>query len=197
MPAASREIRYAPRTPGAAPSYLTTMRCVTTGGSCPTRRTAKAEVYGGAVLSGWQTVVVSLGAAFMTGSFAILVARLNIRAQRREQFRVRRVEAASDFSKRFIGASDAVRYSIDHPDDRAAADNAPHLTGEVTPLLGPLSLLFGTGSEADRAARAALDDLRRASEAVKAREGEHADEHLAESDVSRARFEAAVRDVVG
>jgi hypothetical protein len=154
-------------------------------------------VYRGAVLSGWQTVAVSLGAAFLTGSFAILVSWLNVRAQRREQLRVRRVEAASDFSKRFIGASDAVRYAIDHPDDSAAADNAPHLTGEVTPLLGPLSLLFRSGSDTDQAARAAFEDLRRAGGAVKARDYEAAEERLAESDASRARFEDAVLKVVG
>jgi hypothetical protein len=154
-------------------------------------------VYGGAVLSGWQTVAVSLGAAFLTGSFAILVSWLNVRAQRREQLRVRRVEAASDFSKRFIGASDAVRYAIDHPDDSAAADNAPHLTGEVTPLLGPISLLFRSGSDADQAARAAFEDLRGAGGAVKARDYEAAEERLAESDASRARFEDAVLKVIG
>jgi hypothetical protein len=164
-------------------------------------------VYGGAVLSGWQTVAVSLGAAFLTGSFALLVgwlnsraqrrvASLNIEAQEREQLRVRRVEAASDFSKRFTGASDAVRYAIDHRDDSEAADNAPHLTGEVTPLLGPLSLLFRSGSDPERAARAAFEDLRRAAEAVKARDYEAAEERLAESDASRARFEDAVLKVI-
>lgn len=155
------------------------------------------SVYGGAVLSGWQTVAVSLGAAFLTGSFAILVSWLNVRAQRREQLRVRRVEAASDFSKRFIGASDAVRYAIDHPADSAAADNAPHLTGEVTPLLGPISLLFRSGSDADQAARAAFEDLRGAGGAVKARDYEAAEERLTESEASRARFEEAVLKVIG
>lgn len=149
------------------------------------------------MLSGWQTVVVSLGAAFLTGSFAILVAWHNTRVQRREQFRGRQIEAASDFSKRFIGASDAVRYGIDHPPDPAAVHNAVQLTGEVTPLLGPLSLLFGTDSDADRAARAALTHLRRAGEAVKAYDHGRAEEGLADSDVSRERFEKAVRTVVG
>jgi len=153
-------------------------------------------VYGGAVLSGWQTVALSLGVAFLTGSFAFLVAWTNIRAQRREQLRVRRAEAASDFSKRFIGASDAVRYAIDHPDDAAAADNAPHLTGEVTPLLGPLSLLFGSDSETDQSAHAAFDHLRRAGESVKARDYEGGEQSLAASRASRERFEDAVRKVI-
>jgi hypothetical protein len=153
-------------------------------------------VYGGAVLSGWQTVALSLGVALLTGSFAFLVAWVNIRAQRREQLRVRRVEAASDFSKRFIGASDAVRYSIDHPDDAAAADNAPHLAGEVTPLLGPLSLLFRSGSDAEQGARAAFEHLRRASASVKARDYEGAEQSLVASKASRERFEDAVLKVV-
>jgi hypothetical protein len=165
-------------------------------------------MYGGGVLSGWQTVAVSLGAALLTGSFAILgawlnsrtqrrIASLNIEAQQREQLRVRRVEAASDFSKRFTGASDAVRYAIDHRDDSEAADNAPHLTGEVTPLLGPISLLFRSGSDADQAARAAFEHLRRAGGAVKGRDYEAAEKRLAESDASRERFEDAVLEVVG
>jgi hypothetical protein len=154
-------------------------------------------VYGGAVLSGWQTVALSLGVALLTGSFAFLVAWTNIRAQRREQLRVRRVEAASDFSKRFIGASDAVRYAIDHPDDAAAADNAPHLTGEVTPLLGPLSLLFGSGSDAEEAARDAFEHLREAAAAARARDYDRAEARLVASQASRERFEKAVLKVVG
>jgi hypothetical protein len=148
------------------------------------------------VLSGWQTVALSLGVALLTGFFAFLVAWTNIRAQRREQLRARRVEAASDFSKRFIGAADAVRYAIEHQDDAAAAENAPHLTGEVTQLLGPLSLLFGSHSGADEAARAAFDHLRRAGEAVKARDYERAEERLGESEASRERFEQAVRKAI-
>jgi hypothetical protein len=148
------------------------------------------------VLSGWQTVALSLGAAFLTGFFAVLVAWLSIRAQRQEQLRVRRVEAASDFSKRFIGASDAVRYAIDHPDDPAAADNAPYLAGEVTPLLGPLSLLFRSGSDAEQAARASFEHLRRAGTSVKARDYEGAEQSLAASEASRERFEDAVLKVI-
>jgi hypothetical protein len=150
-----------------------------------------------AVLSGWQTVAVSLGAAFLTGSFAILVSWLNIRAQRREQLRVRRVEAASDYSKRFVAASDAVRYALDHRDDSAAADNAPYLAGEVTELLGPLSLLFGSRSGSDEAARAAFGQLRRAGAAVKAGDYDSAEQSLADSEASRERFEAAVLKAVG
>jgi hypothetical protein len=150
----------------------------------------------GPVLSGWQTVALSLGAAFLTGSFAVVNVWLNIRAQRRQQLHTRQVEAASDFSRRFIGASDAVRYAIGHPDDARAAENAPQLTGEVTPLLGAISLLFGAGSEADRGARAALDDLRDAGAAVKAGDPDAAGERLTASAASRARFEAAVRNVV-
>jgi hypothetical protein len=160
------------------------------------------------VLSGWQTVAVSLGAALLTGSFAILgawlnsrtqrrIARLNIEAQEREQLRVRRIEAASDFSKRFTGASDAVRYALKHQEDGEAADNAQNLPGEVTPLLGPISLLFRSGSDADRAARAAAEDLRRAGGAVKGREYKAAEERLAESEASRRRFEDAVLEAVG
>jgi hypothetical protein len=161
----------------------------------------------GDVLSGWQTVAVSLGAASLTGLFAILgawlnsrtqrrIARLNIEAQEREQLRVRRVEAASDFSKRFTGASDAVRYALEHQDDEEAVDNAHNLPGEVTPLLGPISLLFRSGSDADRAARAAAENLRGAGGAVKGREFEAAEERLTEGEASRRRFEDAVLEVV-
>ena len=160
------------------------------------------------MLSGWQTVALSFGVAFLTGSFAILgawlnsrtqrrVALLNIEAQEREQLRVRRVEAASDFSKRFTGASDAVRWAIGHRDDSDAVNKASHLTGEVTPLLGPLSLLFRSGSDAEQAARAAFDHLRRAAEAVKTRDYEGAEESLAESNATRERFEQAVLKVIG
>jgi hypothetical protein len=148
------------------------------------------------MLSGWQTLALSLGAAFLTGSFAILNVWLNIRAQRRQQLHTRQVEAASDFSRRFIGAVDAVRYAIAHPDDVGAAKNAEYLPGEVTQLLGPIAFLFGPRSEADRRARAALDDLRDASTAVKARDPDAARERLARTDASLEHFQAAVTDVV-
>jgi hypothetical protein len=67
----------------------------------------------------------------------------------------------------------------------------------VTPLLGPLSLLLRSGSDTERSAPAAFDHLRHASEAVKARDYEGAEERLAESDASRARFEDSVLKVIG
>ncbi len=111
---------------------------------------------------------------------------------------MRRIEAASDFSKRFNGAADAVAYGGDHLEDSTAAENAQHLVGEVTPLLGPLSLLFGTGSETDRAARAAFEELRRGSEELKAGgDRGRVKDALERSTSYRAGFEAAVRKIVG
>lgn len=145
---------------------------------------------------GWQTVAISLGAALLTGSAAILTAWLNMRAQRQQQLQVRRVEAASDFSRRFIGAADAVRYAIAHPDDEPGLNNALHLTREMAPFLGPISLLFGGDSDANAGAREAFEELRHASEAAKARDRERAEKQLTASEASRDGFEAAVRDVL-
>jgi hypothetical protein len=66
----------------------------------------------------------------------------------------------------------------------------------VTPLLGPLSLLFRSGSDAEQATRAAFEHLRRASASVKARDYEGAEQSLAASKASRERFEDAVLKVV-
>lgn len=145
----------------------------------------------------WQTVVISLGAAFLTGTAAVLVAALNIRAQRRQQLQIRRVEAASDFSKRFTGASDAVRYALEHPEDAGARHNASHLVGEVTPLLGPLSLLFGDGSAVEREATAALRELETARDALNAGDHGRAEAAAAASREHRVGFESAARKVVG
>lgn len=144
----------------------------------------------------WQTVVISLGAALLTGTAAVLVAVLNIRAQRRQQLQTRRVEAASDFSKRFTGAADAVGYALAHPDDSGALGNAAHLVGEVTPLLGPLSLLFGDGTAVEREAGAALRNLEAARDRLAAGDLTGAGKAVESSRAHRVAFEDAARKVV-
>lgn len=153
--------------------------------------------YGARAVVSWQTVVISLGAAFLTGTAAVLVAVLNIRAQRRQQLQTRRVEAASDFSKRFTGATDALRYALEHSDDEGARHNASHLVGEVTPLLGPLSLLFGDGSTVAREGTAALRKLEAARDALGAGDLQRAEAAAAASRDHRVGFESAARKVVG
>ena len=141
-------------------------------------------------------MIVSVAGALITGLTAAAIAFFNVRSQRAEQWRARRLEAASDFSKRFVGGVDSVAYALAHPEDRAAADNALHLAGEVTPLLGPLSLVFGFESAADRAARSAHDDLRRAAEAAKRGDENAGRVALADASAHRSAFEAAVRAAV-
>jgi hypothetical protein len=107
------------------------------------------------------------------------------------------VEAASDFSKRFTGATDAVRYALDHAGDEGARHNASHLVGEVTPLLGPLSLLFGDGSAVAEEASAALRELESARDALAAGDLARAGSASDTSRDHRVAFEAAARKVVG
>ena len=145
----------------------------------------------------WQTVVLSVSAALITGTAAVSVAWMNIRSQRRQQLQVRRVEAASDFAKQLAGATKAARFALDHPEDRGALGNAAHLTGETAPLLGPVSLLFGAGSDVTRAADAAVDEL---DDAVRAAEAGDHTRALAGLDASadrRLAFEDAARRVAG
>jgi hypothetical protein len=148
------------------------------------------------VVSGWEAVLIVLGPAIIAGAVACLLAWANITSQRRQDLRTRRIEAASDFSRRFIGASDALRYAIDHGGERTAASNAAYLVGEVTPLLGPLSLLFGDGSAVERRATGALADLRRASTETAGGNLPAAEEALASSRDGRASFEEAVRNEI-
>jgi hypothetical protein len=144
----------------------------------------------------WQTVVLSVSAALVTGTAAVLVAWMNISSQRRGQLQTRRVEAASDFAKRFNGATDAARFALGHPGDEGALRNAAHLAGEVTPFVGPVSLLFGDGSAVTREAEAALGALQDAVAAAGRGEREEAAATLTASAEHRAGFEAAARRVV-
>ena len=144
----------------------------------------------------WQTVVLSVSAALITGTAAVTVAWMNIRSQRRQQLQVRRVEAASDFSKQLAGATKAARFALDHPADRGALANAGHLAGETTPLLGPVSLLFGAGSEATRAAESAVAELEEAVRAAEAGDRPRALAGLDASGKRRLAFENAARRVV-
>jgi ABC-type Fe3+ transport system permease subunit len=141
----------------------------------------------------WQTVVLSISAALITGTAAITVAWMNMRSQRRQQAQTRRVEAASDFSKQLAGATNAVGFALDHPE---AVGNAAHLVGEAGPLLGPVSLLFGAGSDVTQDAAAAVAELENAVRAIESGDGAGAAAALNAGALARERFEHAARRVV-
>lgn len=145
----------------------------------------------------WATVVITLGASLLTGTSALAVAWLKSRTDRRDGWHTRQTEAASQFAMRFIGAADAARYSLDNPDDQTAVHNAVHLAGEVTPLLGPVSLLFGSGSTAAESSTGAVEQLKLAAEQLESGDRDTARTTLSQATLLRASFEDAVRAEVG
>lgn len=159
------------------------------------------------VLPNWATVTISLGASLITGTAAVVVARLHIRSGREEELRTRRIEAASDFAKRFVGAADAVDYAVrQHTGDTASQDaeqrekarrDAEQLVGEVTPFLGPISLLFEETSQVPEKSRQALAELRRVVKAVQQSPWEDAESALVDAHSLRREFETSVLAVAG
>src|SRR5919197_2183438 len=137
----------------------------------------------------WATVVITLGASLLTGTSALAVAWLKSRTDRRDSWHTRQTEAASEFAMRFIGAADAVQYSLDNPADEGAVHNAVHLAGEVTPLLGPVSLLFGSESAAAESSTGALEQLKLAAQQLEAGDRENARTTLFQATVLRGAFE--------
>ena len=74
--------------------------------------------------------------------------------------------------------------------------NAVHLAGEVTPLLGPVSLLFGSESAAAESSTGALEQLKLAAQQLEAGDRENARTTLFQATVLRGAFEDAVRGEV-
>jgi hypothetical protein len=144
------------------------------------------------MLPAWATVAIALGASLITGAAAVLVASLTSRSERREQWRTRQLSAATDYAMRFIGAAYAVQYARAHPDDPDAIRNAVHYAGEVTPMLGPLLLVFGDGSLVADESRQAHAELTRAAQAVEGGDVVAAERALDDAHRHRMSFEAAV-----
>jgi hypothetical protein len=173
--------------PGSTRSYVTARSCVKVlSGRCYDRR----------VLPAWATVAISLGAALITAVSAVVIALWKSHSDRSDSWHTRQTEAASDLSRRFIGAADAVRYSLGNPDDAGGVHNAVHLAGEVTPFLGPVSLLFGGGSPAAVFSDEAVAKLKQAAKCLETGDWTTAGTTLDEANGLREEFEKAVRAVV-
>lgn len=148
------------------------------------------------MLPAWATVAISIGAALITGSSAVAVALWKARSDRRDSWHARQIEAASELAKRFIGAADAVSYSLGNQDDEAGVHNAVHLAGEVTPVLGPVSLLFGSDSPTAVSSAEAVEKLKQAAKCLETGDWTTAKSTLADANDLREEFEKSVRGVV-
>jgi hypothetical protein len=116
------------------------------------------------VLGSWENVAVGLGTTAIAAGVALAVALAQIRSRRMEELRTRRIEAASEFAKRFAGAAGAVLHAIRQRGEKDAAGgdsrtNADHLVGELRPFLGPITLLLGADSQAAEKSSEARDAL--------------------------------------
>jgi hypothetical protein len=145
----------------------------------------------------WSTVAISLGASGITGGTAIVVAHLNIRSRREEEWRTRQLEAANDFARQFVGAANAVEYAIGRRGEENGRADAERLVGEVTPHLGSISLLLGPESAAAVRAREAVDELKHAVDELQRSAWDKAETALAASRWRNAHFEQAALDVAG
>jgi hypothetical protein len=126
------------------------------------------------MLSGWQTVAISLGASTLTGAAALLGAWIRGRQdraqldrrlehertqqerqlehERAEQWRDRLVRAADDFSTGAQQALLAVHQALQavsgaRGDPHATVAEADRVVGEAIARVGHVKLLFGEGSE--------------------------------------------------
>lgn len=96
-----------------------------------------------------------------------------------------------------MGAADAVQDAISHGDKWKASDDAVHLIGEITPLLGPVLLLFGPASEAAREAKDAITELWRAGAALASSRFPEASAAFRQAKVCHANFQRAVLRTLG
>ena len=145
----------------------------------------------------WQTVVLSLGAAMLTAGVALAIGILNNRTQRGLHLRTKQIDAASDFSSRLKGAGEALRHARTHPQSERARQDAQHLVGELSPLVGTISLLFGMHTTVEQEASAAVHGLERARDLLAEEDPAGWQAAMDESLGRRAKFEEAARKAVG
>jgi hypothetical protein len=154
------------------------------------------------VATSWTTVAISIAGTVTTAATAIILALIQVRSRRSEELRTRRIEAASEFAKRFLGAADAVSYAIrrEGHEDAGGTDgrgNARQLVGEVSPFLGPISLLLGAESQA---MQRATDADRALAEAVAALDQSHWQDAQGALEAAHAHvreFESATLEAAG
>jgi hypothetical protein len=156
-----------------------------------------AELCSWAVLPSWATILIAAVTGLLASLTALIVQLAIYRFQRRAQKHTHRLEAASDFSKHFFGATDAVKYAIENMNDDDARGKANHYAGEIRPLLGRISLLFGGESAVMSQADAAATHLRNAGNEVAARNVQAARSEVGVADSRLAAFEQAFRQHEG
>jgi hypothetical protein len=150
----------------------------------------------------WTTVVISVAGAVTTAVTAVILALVQVRSRREEELRTRRIEAASEFAMRFVGAADAVSYAIRQEGTKDAGGddgrgNAEHLVGVLSPSLGPVSLLLGADSQATQRAVAARDALAAAVAALLKSRWQDASTALSDAHARSREFEEATLKLSG
>ena len=149
------------------------------------------------MLTGSETVAITLGASAITGAGTTGVAVFTARSNRRRDLEARKLEAAAEFQRKLLGAFDAVQYAIQDRTDRRARSNAKWLLGEIQPTIGSLSLLFSSRSRAFTEAEKARIVLEQALRALNGGDLSSSKRHLSSSKRHRISFEDEVRRVVG
>jgi hypothetical protein len=150
----------------------------------------------------WTTVVISIAGAVTTATTAVVLALIQVRSRRSEELRTRRIEAASEFAKRFLGAADAVSYAIHREGQPVAGGtdgrgNARQLVGELSPFLGPVSLLLGADSQAVQRATHAHRALAKAVGALDQSRWQDAQAALEAAQARMREFEPATLEAAG